>query len=278
MASAAGLSILITVFAEGRERNRALSIFAAVTGLGSASGMILGGVITATMGWRAVFEINVPIGLALSLLTIRYISLTTRGDRENKYLDILGAVSVTTGLMLLVYSLNLAQNIGFRSLQTLEILLSSILALTAFILIEHRSKMPIMPLGFLRRGSIFEANALALLQMGAFVAMTFILTNYFQQVLSYSALSTGIAFLPMSIVFLIFSGFLSARLVNRFGVKPILILGMVLQTIGYIFLSQISVVESYFSILLESMLLIGFGTGFGFTAINIAWIARNKER
>ena len=277
MASAAGLSILVTVFAEGRERNRALSIFAAVTGLGSASGMILGGVITATMGWRAVFEINVPIGLALSLLTIRYISLTARGDRETKHLDILGAVSVTTGLMLLVYSLNLAQNIGFRSLQTLEILLSSILALTAFILIEHRSKMPIMPLGFLRRGSIFEANALALLQMGAFVAMTFILTNYFQQVLGYSALSTGIAFLPMSIVFLIFSGFLSARLVNRFGVKPILILGMVLQTIGYIFLSQISVVESYFSILLESMLLIGFGTGFGFTAINIAGLQGTKK-
>ena len=172
--------------------------------------------------------------------------------------------------MLLVYSLNLAQNIGFGSLQTLEILLSSILALTAFILIEHRSKMPLMPLGFLRRGSIFEANALALLQMGAFVAITFILTNYFQQVLGYSALSTGIAFLPMSIVFLIISGFLSARLVNRFGVKPILILGMVLQTIGYIFFRRISIVESYFGVLLESMLLIGFGTGFGFTAINIA--------
>jgi len=270
MASAAGLSILVTVFAEGRERNRALSIFAAVTGLGSASGMILGGTITATMGWRAVFEINVPIGLALSLLSIRYISLTMGRDHENKHLDILGAVSITGGLMLLVYSLNLAQNIGFGSLQTLEILLSSILTLAAFILIEHRSKMPLMPLGFLRRGSIFAANALALLQMGAFVAMIFILTNYFQQVLDYSALSTGIAFLPMSIIFLIISGFLSARLVTRFGVKPILILAMVLQTIGYLFLSRISIVDSYFGVLLVPMLLIGLGTGFGFTAINIA--------
>ena len=107
MASAAGLSILVTVFAEGKERNRALSIFAAVTGLGSASGMILGGVITATMGWRAVFEINVPIGLALSLLSIRHITNITRGERnrENKHLDILGAISITGGLMLLVYSL-----------------------------------------------------------------------------------------------------------------------------------------------------------------------------
>src|SRR6476661_1545959 len=104
MASAAGLSILVTVFAEGKERNRALSIFAAVTGLGSASGMILGGVITATMGWRAVFEINVPIGLALSWLSIRHITNITRGERnrENKHLDILGAISITGGLMLLV--------------------------------------------------------------------------------------------------------------------------------------------------------------------------------
>jgi len=134
-----------------------------------------------------------------------------------------------------------------------------------------------MPLGFLRRGSIFGANALALLQMGSFVAMTFILTNYFQQVLGYSALGTGIAFLPMSIVFLIISGFLSARLVNLFGVKPILILGMVLQTFGYLFLSRISVAESYFSILLGPMLLIGFGTGFGFTAINIAGLQGTRK-
>ena len=131
MASAAGLSILVTVFAEGKERNRARSIFAAVTGLGSASGMILGGVITATMGWRAVFEINVPIGLALSWLSIRHITNITRGERnrENKHLDILGAISITGGLMLLVYSLDLAQTIGFGSLQTLETLLLSILTL-----------------------------------------------------------------------------------------------------------------------------------------------------
>ena len=272
MASAAGLSILVTVFAEGKERNRALSIFAAVTGLGSASGMILGGVITATMGWRAVFEINVPIGLALSWLSIRHITNITRGERnrENKHLDILGAISITGGLMLLVYSLDLAQTIGFGSPQTLETLLLSILTLAVFILIEHRSKMPLMPLGFLRRGSIFVANALALLQMGAFVGMIFILTNYFQQVLDYSPLSTGIAFLPMSIIFLIISGFLSARLVTRFGVKPILILGMILQTIGYLLLSRISIVDSYFGVLFLPMILIGLGTGFGFTAINIA--------
>jgi EmrB/QacA subfamily drug resistance transporter len=280
MASAAGLSILVVVFSEGKERNRALSIFAAVTGLGSASGMILGGAITAALGWRWVFEINVPIGIALSLLSIRFIlltTITTRQTHENKHLDILGAVSVTTGLMLLVYSLNIAQNIGIGSFETVELLLLSVIVLSVFVLIEYRSKAPLMPLGFLKRGSIFGANALALLQLGAFVAMTFILTNYFQQALGYSALSTGLAFLPMSIVFLIISGFLSARLVNRFGVKPILILGMVLQTVGYLLLSPISLTESYFGGLLGPMLLIGFGTGFGFTAINIAGLQGTRK-
>jgi MFS family permease len=248
-----------------------------VTGLGSASGLILGGAITATLGWRAVFEINVPIGLALSLLSIRHISLTTKRDFENKHLDILGAVSITCGLMLLVYSLSLAQNIGFGSPKTLELFMSSLLTLAAFIIIEHHSKLPLMPLEFLRRGSIFGAITLALLQMGAFVAMIFILTNYFQQIRGYSALSTGIAFLPMSIVFLIISGFLSSRLVNRFDVKPILILGMALQTVGYLFLLRISTAESYNSILLGPMLLIGFGTGFGFTAINIAGLQGTRK-
>jgi EmrB/QacA subfamily drug resistance transporter len=277
MASAAGLSILVTVFSEGKERNRALSIFAAVTGLGSASGMILGGVITATLGWRWVFEINVPIGITLSLISIKYISLTSRRSNENRHLDILGAISITAGLMLLVYSLSIAQNNGIGSPQALEFIMLSLLVITAFFLIEYRSKLPLMPLAFLKRGSIFGANALALIQMGAFVAMTFILTNYFQQILGYSALSTGIAFLPMSIVFLIISGFLSSRLVNRFGVKPILILGMALQTVGYLFLSRISITESYFSILLAPMFLIGFGTGFGFTAINIAGLQGTRK-
>jgi EmrB/QacA subfamily drug resistance transporter len=281
MASATGLSILVAAFPEGKERNRALSVFSAATGSGFAAGMILGGVITATLGWRWVFDINVPIGVAISLLSIKYISSTIGRTYENRHhLDIFGAVSVTAGLMLLVYSLNTAQNIGIGSLQTLELLLSSVIVLAAFLLIEYRSKAPLMPLGFLRRSSIFGANALGLLQVGPFVGMIFILTNYLQQVRGYSALSAGLAFLPMGVVFLVISAFLSARFVNRFGVKPIIISGMALQTIGYLFLSRISLTESYFGGLLEPMLLIGFGTGLGFTAINIAALTgtrRGKE-
>jgi MFS family permease len=269
MASATGLSILVAAFPEGKERNRALSIFAAATGSGFTAGMILGGAITATLGWRWVFDINVPIVLVVSLLSTKYISSTTRLTYEHKHLDVFGAVLVTAGLMLLVYSLNIAQNIGIGSLQTLELLLSSVMVLAAFLLIEYHSKAPLMPLGFLRRSSIFGTNVVRLLQVAAFVGMVFILTNYLQQMLGYSALSAGLAFAPMGVLFLVVSTFLSARFVNRFGVKPILISGMALQTIGYLLFSQISITESYFG-LLGPMLVIALGTGLGFTAINIA--------
>ena len=134
-----------------------------------------------------------------------------------------------------------------------------------------------MPLGLLRRGSIFGANAVGLLQVGSFVGMIFILTNYLQQLRGYSAFSAGLAFLPMGIVFLVISAFLSARLVNRFGVKPIIISGMSLQTIAYLFLSPISLTESYFGGLLVPMLLIGVGTGLSFTAINIAALTGTRR-
>jgi EmrB/QacA subfamily drug resistance transporter len=270
MASATGLSIIATVFPEGKERNRALSIFAAVSGSGFVAGMTLGGIITSTLGWRWVFEINVPIGIIVSLLSLKYISSNIGPTSKNRHLDVYGAVSVTAGLMLLVYTLNIAQEIGFGSAQTIELLLSSALVLSIFILIEYRSKAPLMPLGFIRRRSIFWTNVLALIQLAAFVAMTFILTNYFQQALGYSALSTGLALAPMGVVFLIISAFLAAPLVNRFGVKPSLILSMVLQTIGYLLLSRISLTESYIGGLLGPMLLIGFGAAFNFTSTNIA--------
>jgi MFS family permease len=239
--------------------------------------MILGGVITTTFGWRWVFDINVPIGLFVSVLSIKYISSTIdRRTFEHKHLDIFGAVSVTAGLMLLVYSLNIAQNIGIGSLQTLELLLLSGIVLAAFLLVEYHSKAPLMPLGFLRRSSIFEANAVGMLQVAASVGMIFILTNYFQQMLGYSALSAGLAFVPIGVVFLVVSGFLSVRFVNRFGVKLILISGMTLQTIGYLLLSRISLTENYLG-LLGPMLFIAFGSGLGFTPTNIAALTGTRR-
>src|ERR671933_304416 len=152
MASATGLSILAATFPEGKQRNRALSVFSAATGSGFAAGMILGGVITATLGWRWVFDINVPIGIIVSLLSAKYVLSNTTGlphenKQQHRHLDIFGAVLITAGLMLLVYSLTSAQNTGIRSIQTLEFLLLSVIVLASFFLIEYRSKAPLMPLG-----------------------------------------------------------------------------------------------------------------------------------
>jgi EmrB/QacA subfamily drug resistance transporter len=281
MASATGLSILAAAFPEGKERNRALSIFAAATGSGFAAGMIFGGLITATLGWRWVFDINVPIGIIVSLLSAKYISSNTTGltheNKQHHHLDIFGAVLITAGLMLLVYSLTSAQDTGIGSTQTLELLLLSVIVLAAFVLIEYRSKAPLMPLGFLRRGSIFGANAVGLLQVGPFVGMVFILTDYLQQLRGYSALSAGLAFIPMGAVFLVISVFLSARLVNRLGVKPVIISGMALQVVGYLSLAPIYITESYFGGLLGPSLLIGVGTGLSFTAINISALTGTRK-
>src|SRR5919199_516031 len=282
MASATGLSILAAAFPEGKERNRALSIFAAATGSGFAAGMIFGGLITATLGWRWVFDINVPIGIFVSLLSAKYILSNTTGlphenKQQHRHLDIFGAVLITAGLMLLVYSLTSAQNTGIGSIQTLGLLLLSVIVIASFLLIEYRSKAPLMPLEFLRRGSIFGANAVGLLQVGPFVGMVFILTDYLQQLRGYSSLSAGLAFIPMGAVFLVISVFLSARLVNRFGAKPVIISGMALQVVGYLSLAPISITESYFGGLLEPTLPIGIGTGLSFTAINIAALTGTRK-
>lgn len=278
MASATGLSILAAAFPEGKERNRALSVYAAASGSGFAAGMILGGIITGTLGWRWVFDINVPIGFIISLLSIKYISSSTErlnyGNRH--HLDILGAVSITAGLMLLVYSLSSAQNIGIGSLQTLELLLLSAVVLAAFLLIEHRSKAPLMPLGFLKRSSIFGANAIGLLQFAAFAGMVFILTNYLQQVRDYSALSAGLVFLPGGIVAVLVSGFFAARLVNRLGVKPTIISGMALQAIAYLILSQTYITGGYIGLLVPN-LLVGIGIGLGITVVNIAALTGTRK-
>jgi MFS family permease len=130
---------------------------------------------------------------------------------------------------------------------------------------------------YIGKNSIFGANAVAVLQVAPFVGMVFILTNYLQQLRGYSAFSAGLAFLPMGVLFIVISGILSARLVNRYGVKPILISGMALQTIGYLLLSSISMTESYIGGLLVPMLVIAAGTGLGFTAINIAALAGTRR-
>jgi len=266
-------AIFIGLFPEGNERNRALGIFVAVLSAGFAAGSVVGGILTVTFGWRSVMFINVPIGIVAAVLSQRYLP-NAAGRLLNGHLDLPGALTVTGGLLLLVYGLTNAAN-SFTSLETIIPLALSIVALAAFVAIESTSKAPLMPLSFLRRGTVLTANLLSLI-LGATVAgLSFILTIYLQQVLGYSAELAGAGFLPGAIIFFIVGGWGASRLVNRFGIRRVLVGSAGLIAAGSALLVGISPNGDYFGIL-PGMILWSLGASIGFPAINVAAIAGTK--
>jgi EmrB/QacA subfamily drug resistance transporter len=273
MTSATALSILATTFHEGRERNRALSIFVSLLSAGFAAGTIAGGVLTAGFGWRSVMFVNVPIGIAAAVLSQKFLP-KHEGLSLNKHLDLPGAFSVTAGLLLLVYSLTNAASYGFSFDSSLPLGLS-VLVLGGFLAIEYRSNAPLMPLGFLRRGTVLMANSLSLVVTAGAAGFVFIVTIYLQLVLGYSPLNAGLAFLPLTIIFFVGSGWGSTWLVNRTGMKPTLAASMALITLGSVMLTQISVAGGYFGIL-PGMVLWVLGASLSFTALSIAGLAGTK--
>ena len=276
IASATGLSLIAVSFSEGPERNRALSVFSAVSSAGFAAGVILGGVLTASLGWRSIFFINVPIGIVAAFLTPRVIG-ESRGQVTNRHLDLLGAASVTIGLSLLVYALTEAANTSLASISVLEFLSLATAVLVGFIIIESRTTNPLVPLRFLRRPTVFTANTIALLTVADMSGLIFLLTIYLQQIRGYSALSAGIAFLPTASVFLIVAGYLSARFVTRFGMKEVLVSSMIVLAAGFLLMSQITLDAPFFSYILPSMLVASLGAAFAFTAFNIAALSGAKQ-
>jgi EmrB/QacA subfamily drug resistance transporter len=275
MTSATALSILVTTFPEGRDRNRALGTFVAILSAGFAAGAIAGGVLTAGFGWRSVMFVNVPIGIVAAILSQRFLP-STGGRALDRHLDVPGALSVTSGLVLLVYALTNAANEGFSSFQTILPLGLSAIILAVFVTIEGRSKSPLMPLGFLRRGTVLMANVLALIFTAGAGGVLFILTIYLQQVLGYSALNAGLAFLPLTMIFFVGGGWGSTWLVNRVGMKPTLVGSTALMTIGSAQLTQISVAGGYLGIF-PGMILWVLGASLSFTALNIAGLAGTKH-
>jgi EmrB/QacA subfamily drug resistance transporter len=274
ISTATVFAILVTTFPEGRERNRALGIFVAVLSAGFAAGSIAGGVLTAAFGWRSVLFVNVPIGIVAAVLSQKFL-VNHPGRAIDKHLDLPGALAVTGGLVLMVYALTNAATDGFLSVQTILPLAVSVVVLGGFVAIEHRSKSPLMPLAFLRRGTVFSANLLALLLTASAGGVVFILTTFLQQVSGYSALDAGLEFVPAAMIFFFVGGFGSSRLVNRVGLKPVLVTSMTLITLGSALLTQITVTSGYVGIL-PGMLIWSFGAAIGFPALNIAALAGTK--
>ena len=268
--SPAALSILTTTFAEGKERNIALGVWGAVGGFGAAAGVLLGGVLTDALSWEWIFFVNIPIGLAGLALTP--LLLGESRDARVKSFDATGAVLVTGGLMALVYGITEANDYGWGSATTWAIFAGALAVLGAFVAWERRHPEPLMRFGILRIRTVLGANVAGFILGTALFAMFLMLTLYMQQVLGYSAMKSGVAYLATAGTAIIWSG-VAAQLVNKLGVKPVLIAGMSFLTVGLVYLTQVSVGGSYLGDLLPGFLLIAVGIGFSFVPISIAALA-----
>jgi EmrB/QacA subfamily drug resistance transporter len=268
--SPAALSLVTVLFEEGAERNKAMGVWGAVAGSGGAVGVLLGGMLTEWAGWEWVLFVNVPVGIAAAALAPR---LLPESRIEGRHFDFAGAVSVTAGLSLLVYTLVDANSAGWGSTQTIGLGLLSFALIGAFYVIERRSKAPLMPFpGIFRIRTITGINVSAVLIAAALFSMFFFISLYMQQVLGFSALEAGLAYLPLAVGIIIAAG-ASAPLVTRFGFKPVLVTGLIITAAGLLWFTQVDAGGSYLSDLLGPMLLAAVGLGLAFVSMTVAAVS-----
>jgi len=271
LVSPAALSLVTVLFREGSERNKAMGVWGAVSGAGGAAGVLLGGMLTQWAGWEWVLFVNTPIGIMGALIAPRLLPESRNGG-ERRF-DIAGAVSITAGVSLLVYSLVHANQVGWGSLETLAGVAVAFGLVGAFIGIERSAKAPLVPIpGLFRNRTISSVNVVGLLIAMSLFSTFFFVTLYMQQVLGYDALKAGISYLPLAGGIVVSAG-LASGLVTRFGFKPILAFGMVLVSAGLIWFSQISAHGTFLNDILGPSLLSAFGLGFAFVSLTVAAVA-----
>jgi EmrB/QacA subfamily drug resistance transporter len=268
MAAPAALSILTGTFAEGSARNKALGIFGAVGGTAASIGVIAGGLLTEGPGWEWIFLLNVPIGVALVALVLTFVPATRPVARRSA--DVLGALTVTAGLMAIVYAINKSGDHGWASATTLGFVLGGVALLGAFVVVEARSSAPLVPLGVFRRRTFTAANLVAALLWAAFFATIFEGTLFLQQTLGYSAVETGLAWLASTMSSLVIAGGVAPRFVGRFGASSALVLGQLLVAAGLLYLTQVPVDAAYWTDLFPGLLAFGLGLGFSIMAVQVA--------
>jgi EmrB/QacA subfamily drug resistance transporter len=270
----AALSIVMNMFPEGPERNKALGVWGAVGATGATFGVLAGGLLTRYAGWEYIFFLNVPIGLvALSLA--RRIVPESRLDTTHRRYDPLGALTVTSGLLLLVYAISQAPNVGWDTVRTISLLAVATALLVAFVAIERRVVAPLLPPELFRSRTLTGANTVSFLLGGSFFAFIFVATLYMQQVLGYSAIQTGLAWLATSVTSVAFAG-VSQALVTRRSPKLVMATGMALIGIGLLWATQAGH-GHYWSSLLGPFFVTGVGTAFAFIPVSIAALAGIQE-
>jgi EmrB/QacA subfamily drug resistance transporter len=268
--SPAALSILTTTFAEGKERNTALGAWGGVGAFGAVAGVLLGGILTDLLSWQWIFFVNAPVGVGAFLLAPVLLDESRAGEARS--FDLPGAALVTSGLVVLVYAITQANKYGWGSAETIGFITAAVALLAGFVAWEARARDPLMPLSIFRLRTLVGANVAGVILGTVIFAMFLMLTLYMQQVLGYSPLRTGIAYLAVAGTAIIWSA-LAAQLVTRLGVKRVLVVGMVFLAAGVAYFTQISVGGSYTGDLLPGFLVLAVGMGFSFVPISIAALA-----
>jgi EmrB/QacA subfamily drug resistance transporter len=267
MLSPAALSILTTTFAEGRERNRALGIWGAASGSGGAAGVLLGGALTSGLGWSWIFFVNVPVGALVIALTPSLLR-ESRAELESRHFDFSGAASITGGVMLLVYGMTRAAQHGWATGETVGLLGGAAALIVTFVVVESRTRAPLLPLTIFRLRTLRGSNVAALLMGAAVFSQFFLLTLYMQEVLHYSALKTGVAYIGLTLTTIAFSTVVQA-LVTRVGVRPILPLGLALSAVALVVYARLPVHGHYFPNLFPAFLISGLGLALAFIPMSI---------
>jgi EmrB/QacA subfamily drug resistance transporter len=267
LVSPAALSIITTTFADGAERTKALGVWGGIAAGGGAVGLLLGGVLTQALSWQWIFFVNVPVGIAALMLSARFVP-ESRAEKRPAGFDIAGATSVTAGLMVLVYAIVKAQDYGWGSATTLGLIALALALLAAFVAIERRSAAPLIRLGVFRIRSLASANGVMLLVASGMFAFFFFSSLYVQEILGFSPLEAGLAFLPFTAGIMVGAG-AAQQLIRHLGVRPVAVVGMLLAAGGLALMTRAGAHGSYASDLLPGILPMSIGIGLTFVPLTL---------
>jgi EmrB/QacA subfamily drug resistance transporter len=264
----AGLSLLTTTFPEGPMRNRAISIYSAFGASGFSLGLVLSGVLT-EVSWRWTLLLPAPVALLTLVAAIPLIPRGHEGGRQGRRFDVPGGLAVTAAMLLLVYTVVSAQAAGWASARTIGSFAVVAVLLAGFVLIEHRSRDPLVRLGIFRSGALTRANLGALTLFGSYIAFQFLLTQYLQSLMGWSAMSTALAFLPAGVVVAVLSTRMG-QVISRFGPGPITLIAFACLAAGYIAFLRVGTQADYVGVILPAVIGVGIAFGLGFSALSLA--------
>jgi EmrB/QacA subfamily drug resistance transporter len=267
LVSPAALSILMTSFPGTQERTKALGVWSAIVAGGAAAGLLLGGVLTDLLSWEWIFFINVPVGVLAVAAALRFVP-ESRDESAHRGFDLAGATTVTTGLVALVYGIVKAQEYGWGSTRTMGTLALAALLLTAFVAIERRSSAPLVRLSMFRTRTLTAANVSMMLVASGMFSMFFFASLYVQEVLGYSPLKAGLAFLPVTLGMMAGAG-VAQSAIRRFGPRGVGVVGVSLAALGMLWLTGLPVHGSYVSDLLVGLLPMSVGMGLTFVPVTL---------